>query len=73
MRITTACAAAFMICLAGLPVHAADVPLLEEGYETDLALKIPVHGANQPYTAHEIGVTTERAHTGTHCVKKDVT
>lgn len=56
--------------LAGEP---AGRVIFSDGFERDLNLKTQIHGANQPYTRHAIGISTDRARSGTHSVKVDVT
>ncbi|MBM3476384.1 MAG: hypothetical protein FJX75_24185, partial [Armatimonadetes bacterium] len=46
--------------------------LVSEGYEADTP-RVQIHGANQPYEVHALGLSTERAHGGTRSLKVDLT
>jgi len=64
-------AAAFVFFAGTSSAH--EQIILQEGYESQLDKRVQLRGANQPYTAHHMGVTTERAHTDKHSLKIDMT
>ena len=72
------CVMVIMLCV---PACAEDEPastvegrvLINEDYESSPEKKVQMEGANQPYEAREIGLSTERARSGKHSVKIDVT
>lgn len=50
----------------------AQAPLVFEGYEADTP-RVQVHGSNQPYEVHTLAPSADRAHSGNHSLKVDVT
>ena len=61
-----------MVQLSPSAVFGEDL-LINEDYENNLDKNVQVEAANQPYEANEIGLSTERARSGKHSVKIDVT
>lgn len=59
-----------LVAVAG--AQAQPAPLLSEGFEAD-APRVQIHGSNQPYEVHTLGLSADRAHSGTRSLKVDLT